>query len=60
MQALVACEYESGRRTRLVTFETVGGSILNRGSLESFFQSGSARNFSLAASSAATFGKLSM
>lgn len=54
------CEYGSGRSTRLVTFETVGGSSLNRGSLESFFQSGSAPNFSQAVSSASRFGKLSM
>jgi hypothetical protein len=54
------CEYASGRSTMLVTFETVGGSSLNCGSAESFFQSGSAKNLSQAASSVARSGKLSM
>jgi hypothetical protein len=41
-------------------FETVGGSRLNFGSRDSFFQSGSAPNFSHADSSEVISGKLSI
>lgn len=53
-------EQGSGRSTKLLIFETVGGSSLKRGSAESFFQSGSALNFSQADSSPSRLGKLSI
>ena len=53
-------EQLSGRSTKLVMFDTVGGLRLNFGSAESFFQSGSALNFAHVASSAAISGKLNM
>jgi hypothetical protein len=47
----------AARNTKLVMFETVGGSSLNFGSFESSFQSGSATNLSRPDSSEAISGK---